>query len=67
MQIDRKDYNPDQHDIFKALSVKQPWADLLTRVVFRLSRRPVGLRIGKTRNPGPDVRRYLRIRGIVRR
>ena len=35
MQIDRKDYNPDQHDVFKALSVKQPWADLLTRVVFR--------------------------------
>ena len=35
MQIDRKDYNPDQHDVFKALSVKQPFADLLTRVVFR--------------------------------
>ena len=35
MQIDRKDFNPDQHDVFKALSVKQPWADLLTRVVFR--------------------------------
>ena len=35
MQIDRKDYNPDQHDVFKALSVKQPYADLLTRVVFR--------------------------------
>lgn len=35
MQIDRKNYNPDQHDVFKALSVKQPWADLLTRVTFR--------------------------------
>lgn len=35
MQIERKDYNPDQHDVFKALSVKQPHADLLTRVVFR--------------------------------
>lgn len=35
MQIDRKDYNPDQHDVFKALTVKQPYADLLTRVVFR--------------------------------
>ena len=34
MQIDRKDYNPDQHDVYKALSVKQPFADLLTRVVF---------------------------------
>lgn len=35
MQINRKDYNPDQHDVYKALSVKQPYADLLTRVVFR--------------------------------
>ena len=35
MQIDRKDYNPEQHDVFKALSVKQPWADLLTCVSFR--------------------------------
>lgn len=35
MQIERKDYNPDQHDVFKALSVKQPYADLLTRVVSR--------------------------------
>lgn len=34
MQIDRKDYNPDQHDVYKALSVKQPYADLLTSVVF---------------------------------
>lgn len=35
MQINRKDYNPEQHDVYKALSVKQPYADLLTRVVFR--------------------------------
>ena len=35
MQIDRKDYNPEQHEVFKALSVKQPYADLLTRVVSR--------------------------------
>ena len=35
MQIDKKDFNPDQHDVFKALSVKQPYADLLTRVVSR--------------------------------
>lgn len=35
MQIDKKDFNPDQHDVFKALSVKQPFADLLTRVVYR--------------------------------
>ena len=35
MQIDKKDYNPDQHDVFKALTVKQPYADLLTRVVSR--------------------------------
>lgn len=34
MQINRKDYNPDQHDVYKALSVKQPYADLLTSVVF---------------------------------
>lgn len=34
MQIERKDYNPDQHDVYKALSVKQPYADLLTRVMF---------------------------------
>lgn len=35
MQIDRKDYNPNQHDVYKALSVKQPYADLLTRVAYR--------------------------------
>lgn len=35
MQIDKKDYNPDEHDVFKALTVKQPYADLLTCVVYR--------------------------------
>lgn len=35
MQIDRKKYNPTQHDVYRALSVKQPFADLLTRVVYR--------------------------------
>lgn len=35
MQIERKDYNPNEHDVFKALTVKQPYADYLTRVVFR--------------------------------
>ena len=33
MQIEKKDYNPEQHDVFKALTVKQPYADLLTRIV----------------------------------
>lgn len=35
MQIDKKDYNPEQHDVFKALTVKQPYADLLTRAAYR--------------------------------
>ena len=35
MQIERNEYNPEQHEIFKALSVKQPFADLLTVVVSR--------------------------------
>ena len=35
MQIERKYYNPEQHEVFKALSVKQPWADLMTCVVAR--------------------------------
>lgn len=37
MQIDKKDYErfPEQHDVYKALTVKQPYADLLTQVVFR--------------------------------
>lgn len=33
MQIDKKDYNPAEHDVYKALTVKQPYADLLTRAV----------------------------------
>ena len=35
MQIDKKDYDPTQHAVYKALTVKQPFADLLTRVAFR--------------------------------
>lgn len=35
MQIDKSAYNPDEHDVFKALTVKQPYADLLTRVISR--------------------------------
>lgn len=35
MQIDRKEYNPGLHDKFRALSVKQPWADLLTVADWR--------------------------------
>ena len=30
MQIDKKDYNPQEHEISKALCVKQPYADYLT-------------------------------------
>lgn len=30
MQIEKKDYNPDEHEVLKALTVKQPFADLLT-------------------------------------
>lgn len=33
MQIDTKDYNPEIHDRFQGLSVKQPYADLLTEAV----------------------------------
>ena len=33
MQIEKKDYNPDEHEIVKALTVKQPFADLLTVAV----------------------------------
>ena len=35
MQIDKKYYNPEIHDLYKALTVRQPYADLLTRVVYR--------------------------------
>lgn len=34
MQIERKDYNPDEHIILKALCVKQPYADWLTQTAF---------------------------------
>ena len=36
MQIDKKDYNPDEHEIYKALTVRQPYADLLTEVLVAL-------------------------------
>ena len=32
MQIDKKNYNPDLHTVYKALCVKQPFADYLTQV-----------------------------------
>ena len=35
MQIDKREYNPELHDVFKALCVKQPFADLLTKVTYR--------------------------------
>ena len=35
MQIDRKKYDPEIHDLFHALTVKQPYADLLTKAVAR--------------------------------
>ena len=35
MQIKRENYDPEQHAVYKALTVKQPFADLLTRVVYR--------------------------------
>lgn len=35
MQVDSKYYNPKVHDKFKALTVRQPYADLLTCAAFR--------------------------------
>ena len=35
MQIDRKEYDATLHDKFRALSVKQPFADLLTVAEYR--------------------------------
>lgn len=35
MIIDKREYNPELHEIYKALTVKQPNADLLTCAVFR--------------------------------
>ena len=35
MQLDSKQYNPDKHDKYSGLSVKQPYADLLTKPVYR--------------------------------
>jgi len=36
MQIDAKYYNPEVHDRYRALSVKQPYADLLTKVAGQM-------------------------------
>ena len=35
MQIDIKQYNPEEHDLYKGLTVKQPYADLLTQVTWQ--------------------------------
>lgn len=35
MQLDKKEYNPELHDQYRGLSVKQPYSDLLTNVVYR--------------------------------
>lgn len=35
MQLDKNKYNPDIHDKFRGLSVKQPYADLLTKATYR--------------------------------
>lgn len=35
MQIDRKDYDPNLHEMHKALSVKQPYADRLTKPIHK--------------------------------
>ena len=35
MQIDRKDYDPNLHEMHKALSVKQPYADRLTKPIYK--------------------------------
>lgn len=35
MQIDKREYDEKLHEVFKCLTVKQPYADLLTRVIFR--------------------------------
>lgn len=35
MQINNKLYNPEIHDLYKGLTVKQPYADILTKAAFR--------------------------------
>ncbi len=35
MEINKKDYRPELHDMFTCLSVKQPYADLLTVAAYR--------------------------------
>lgn len=34
MQIDRREYDPQIHAMYKALSVRQPYADYLTKAVY---------------------------------
>ena len=34
MQVERTDYNPEEHAVYRALTVKQPFADLLTNAIF---------------------------------
>ena len=34
MQIEKAKYNPQEHAIYKALTVKQPYADLLTKTAY---------------------------------
>lgn len=34
MQIEYKDYNPEIHDLYKALTVRQPYADKLVRAIY---------------------------------
>jgi len=34
MQIDKKQYNPEIHDKYRGLSVKNPYASLLTRIEY---------------------------------
>lgn len=35
MQIDIKQYNPEEHDLYRGLTLKQPYADLLTQVTWQ--------------------------------
>lgn len=35
MQIDIKQYNPEEHDLYKGLTVKQPYASLLTEITWQ--------------------------------
>ena len=57
MQIDRKEYNPEIHDLFHALTVKQPYADLLTEAVANINgeyiaEKPIEVRTRNTKYRG---------------